>query len=194
MKILSPLLRRWLEARSVRRRKMQLRCYRSKTWNSTLCGRILRISRVLLRGRARILGYWDVKAPSTSVRMGISVRRAPPCPFLREDNNIPLTCDLNHPQRRRLGHPALRPTLSLRYRRIEIASSSGCRPCRPCLRLNRVNPKKVKKLLLDGVPSSVRYLVWSYLTDGKARCVPDVYPQLFERTLVKQGNFLLGGI
>jgi hypothetical protein len=54
--------------------------------------------------------------------------------------------------------------------------------------------KKVKKLLLDGVPSSVRYLVWSYLTDGKARCVPDVYPQLFERTLVKQGNFLFGGI
>ena len=41
--------------------------------------------------------------------------------------------------------------------------------------------KKVKKLLLDGVPSSVRYLVWSYLTDGKARCVPGVYPQLCGR-------------
>ena len=41
--------------------------------------------------------------------------------------------------------------------------------------------KKVKKLLLDGVPSSVRYLVWSYLTDGKARCVPGVYSQLCGR-------------
>ena len=41
--------------------------------------------------------------------------------------------------------------------------------------------KKVKKLLLDGVPSSVRYLVWSYLTDGKARCVPGVYLQLCGR-------------
>ena len=41
--------------------------------------------------------------------------------------------------------------------------------------------RKVKKLLLDGVPSSVRYLVWSYLTDGKARCVPGVYPQLCGR-------------
>ncbi|GLB44029.1 hypothetical protein LshimejAT787_1502130 [Lyophyllum shimeji] len=38
--------------------------------------------------------------------------------------------------------------------------------------------KKVKKLLFDGVPSSVRYLVWSHLTDGKARCVPGVYSQL----------------
>ena len=41
--------------------------------------------------------------------------------------------------------------------------------------------KKVKKLLMDGVPSSVRYLVWSYLTDGKARCVPGVYAQLCSR-------------
>ncbi|KAF8989257.1 RabGAP/TBC [Cyathus striatus] len=41
--------------------------------------------------------------------------------------------------------------------------------------------KKVKKLLLDGVPSSVRYLVWSMLTDGKARVVPDVYSKLGQR-------------
>ena len=41
--------------------------------------------------------------------------------------------------------------------------------------------KKVKKLLMDGVPSSVRYLVWSYLTDGKARCVQGVYTQLCSR-------------
>ena len=41
--------------------------------------------------------------------------------------------------------------------------------------------KKVRKLIVEGVPSSVRYLVWSYLTDGKARCVPGVYPQLCSR-------------
>ncbi|KAF6745151.1 RabGAP TBC [Ephemerocybe angulata] len=41
--------------------------------------------------------------------------------------------------------------------------------------------KKIRKLLLDGVPSSVRYLVWSHLTDGKARCVPGVYTQLCKR-------------
>ena len=41
--------------------------------------------------------------------------------------------------------------------------------------------KKVRKLILDGVPSSVRYLVWSYLTDGKARCVTGVYAQLCSR-------------
>jgi hypothetical protein len=41
--------------------------------------------------------------------------------------------------------------------------------------------KKVRKLIMDGVPSSVRYLVWSYLTDGKARCVPGVYAQLCSR-------------
>jgi hypothetical protein len=31
------------------------------------------------------------------------------------------------------------------------------------------------------VPSSLRYLVWSYLTDGKASCVPGVYSQLCGR-------------
>ena len=41
--------------------------------------------------------------------------------------------------------------------------------------------KKVRKLLLEGVPSSVRYLVWTHLTDGKARCVPGVYSQLGAR-------------
>uniref|UniRef100_A0A8H7XZ78 Rab-GAP TBC domain-containing protein n=1 Tax=Psilocybe cubensis TaxID=181762 RepID=A0A8H7XZ78_PSICU len=40
---------------------------------------------------------------------------------------------------------------------------------------------KVRRLLLDGVPSSVRYLVWSFLTDGKGRCVPGVYRQLCAR-------------
>jgi hypothetical protein len=41
--------------------------------------------------------------------------------------------------------------------------------------------KKIKKLLLEGVPSSVRYLVWTHLTDGKARSVPGVYAQLGAR-------------
>ena len=41
--------------------------------------------------------------------------------------------------------------------------------------------KKVRKLIMDGVPSSVRYLVWSYLTDGKARCVSGVYARLCNR-------------
>jgi hypothetical protein len=41
--------------------------------------------------------------------------------------------------------------------------------------------KKVKKLLFDGVPSSVRSSVWIHLTDGKARCVSGVYPQLKAR-------------
>ena len=41
--------------------------------------------------------------------------------------------------------------------------------------------KKVKKLLLEGVPSSVRYLVWSHLMDGKARVVSGVYAQLGSR-------------
>lgn len=44
--------------------------------------------------------------------------------------------------------------------------------------------KKVKKLIFDGVPSSVRYLVWSMLTDGKARVVPGVYGQLGTRAKV----------
>ncbi|KAL0959414.1 hypothetical protein HGRIS_014662 [Hohenbuehelia grisea] len=41
--------------------------------------------------------------------------------------------------------------------------------------------KKVKRLLLDGVPASVRYLVWSHLTDGKTRNVKGVYERLVSR-------------
>ena len=41
--------------------------------------------------------------------------------------------------------------------------------------------KKLKKLLLEGVPSSVRYLVWTHLTDGTAKSVPGVYAQLGAR-------------
>ncbi|KAF5346504.1 hypothetical protein D9756_010105 [Leucocoprinus leucothites] len=41
--------------------------------------------------------------------------------------------------------------------------------------------KKVKKLLIEGVPSSVRYLIWQHLTDGKAKVVPGVYSQLGKR-------------
>ncbi|KAF7424991.1 hypothetical protein PC9H_010302 [Pleurotus ostreatus] len=41
--------------------------------------------------------------------------------------------------------------------------------------------KKVKKLLVEGVPSSVRYLVRIHLTDGKAKNVPKVYEQLVKR-------------
>ena len=41
--------------------------------------------------------------------------------------------------------------------------------------------KKVRKLIAEGVPSSVRYPVWSFLTDAKAKCVPGVYEQLCSR-------------
>ena len=41
--------------------------------------------------------------------------------------------------------------------------------------------KKFKKLLLEGVPSSVRFLVWAHLTDSKAKGVSGVYSQLVRR-------------
>jgi hypothetical protein len=41
--------------------------------------------------------------------------------------------------------------------------------------------KKIKKLLVEGVPSSVRFLVWTHLTDSKARGMPRVYSQLVQR-------------
>jgi hypothetical protein len=48
--------------------------------------------------------------------------------------------------------------------------------------------KKVKKLVHEGVPSSVRYLVWSNLTDGKAKIVPGVYYQLGNRDRIAVAN------
>lgn len=44
--------------------------------------------------------------------------------------------------------------------------------------------KKIRKLLVEGVPSSVRYLVWAHLADSKARRTPRVYAQLGKRTRV----------
>ena len=44
--------------------------------------------------------------------------------------------------------------------------------------------KKVRKLLQEGVPSSVRYLVWCHLTDSKARALPGVYAKLGKRPRV----------
>ncbi|KIJ15825.1 hypothetical protein PAXINDRAFT_76480 [Paxillus involutus ATCC 200175] len=44
--------------------------------------------------------------------------------------------------------------------------------------------KKVKKLLQEGVPSSVRYLVWCHLMDSKARALPGVYAKLGKRPRV----------
>ena len=41
--------------------------------------------------------------------------------------------------------------------------------------------KKVRKLIHEGVPSSVRYLIWQHLTDGKAKVVPGVYVKLGKR-------------
>ena len=41
--------------------------------------------------------------------------------------------------------------------------------------------KKIRRLVLEGVPSSVRYLVWSHLTDSKAKHIPGVYGKLGRR-------------
>jgi hypothetical protein len=41
--------------------------------------------------------------------------------------------------------------------------------------------KKIKRLLFEGVPSSVRYMVWAHLTDSKAKSVQGLYSQLANR-------------
>ena len=44
--------------------------------------------------------------------------------------------------------------------------------------------KKVKKLLLNGVPASVRYQVWAHLADCKGKRMDKLYPQLVQRGAV----------
>ena len=41
--------------------------------------------------------------------------------------------------------------------------------------------KKIRRLLLEGVPASVRYQVWAHLADSRARRVEGLYAQLGER-------------
>ncbi len=44
--------------------------------------------------------------------------------------------------------------------------------------------KKIRRLVLEGVPSSVRYLVWSHLVDSKAKIIPGVYDKFGKREKV----------
>ena len=44
--------------------------------------------------------------------------------------------------------------------------------------------KKIKKLLIDGVPSSVRYLVWAHISNSGSKKMPNVYTQLSKRSPV----------
>ncbi|KAE9392715.1 hypothetical protein BT96DRAFT_1023421 [Gymnopus androsaceus JB14] len=44
--------------------------------------------------------------------------------------------------------------------------------------------KKLQKLLGEGVPSSVRYLIWAHLTNAKSRGVAGVYSQLRKQVRV----------
>ncbi|KAJ3548368.1 hypothetical protein NM688_g5306 [Phlebia brevispora] len=41
--------------------------------------------------------------------------------------------------------------------------------------------KRVRKLLWEGVPASVRYMVWAHLTDSKAKRMDGLYPKLLQR-------------
>ncbi|KAM6488776.1 Rab-GTPase-TBC domain containing protein [Amanita muscaria] len=54
--------------------------------------------------------------------------------------------------------------------------------------------KKIKKLLLEGVPASVRYLVWTHVTNGRGRVVTGVYPQLCSRGTVAASNLIAADI
>ncbi|KAI0056890.1 hypothetical protein BV25DRAFT_1533903 [Artomyces pyxidatus] len=44
--------------------------------------------------------------------------------------------------------------------------------------------KKIRKLLQEGVPASVRYQVWAHLTDSKAKRIEGLYSQLAKREKV----------
>jgi hypothetical protein len=96
------------------------------------------------------------------------------CLFVREV--IHPTCGLNHLRHHRC-RPVIQPTRrgpSKSRTQVDVAHVVLA-----CVAIAQV--QKVKKLLLDGVPSSVRYLVWSYLTNGKARCARRVSAALWER-------------
>ncbi|KAF8627921.1 hypothetical protein AX15_004171 [Amanita polypyramis BW_CC] len=54
--------------------------------------------------------------------------------------------------------------------------------------------KKIKKLLMEGVPASVRYLVWSHVTNGRARIVTGVYAQLCSRGRVAISNTIAADV
>jgi hypothetical protein len=41
--------------------------------------------------------------------------------------------------------------------------------------------KKIKKLLVEGVPSSVRFLVWAHISNSGSKKMPNVYAQLSKR-------------
>lgn len=44
--------------------------------------------------------------------------------------------------------------------------------------------KKIRRLLVEGVPASVRYQVWAHLADSRAKRIEGIYAQLGERDRV----------
>lgn len=113
-----------------------------------------------LEGRPSITGYLRTDSPAISLASGAS--SAPRSPTAESVKTVKSDAELSMDAHRQ--------------RELKWMSLISSVPAAQARR-----NKKVKKLLMEGVPSSVRYLVWAHLMDSKARGMPGLYSQLGKR-------------
>lgn len=117
-----------------------------------------------LEGKPSIVGHLRPESPATSMISGASsVPRSPTgdaMPTVRSPKSTETDSSMEAHRQRELKWMSLMSSV-------------------PAAQAKK--NKKVKKLIMEGVPSSVRYIVWAHLTDSKARGMPGLYTQLGKR-------------
>jgi TBC1 domain family member 10 len=116
--------------------------------------------------------YLRVDSPATSMTSGTSGPRSPVSPSIP---TMPPGGTIRTAARTSAGAVEAHRALELKW--ITVMASTPPSQAR--------KSKKIRKLLQDGVPASVRYQVWAHLTDSKAKRIEGLYAQLEDRDKVQ---------
>ncbi|KIP02681.1 hypothetical protein PHLGIDRAFT_78784 [Phlebiopsis gigantea 11061_1 CR5-6] len=111
-------------------------------------------------------GLLRASSPAFSIVSGLSARKAPPA----SKNDVRPSAGSE------ASATAQQEVEAHRQRELRWISMISSVPAAQA----RKN-KKVRRLLWEGVPASVRYLVWAHLTDSKAKRTDNVYYKLIQR-------------
>ncbi|EKM60161.1 uncharacterized protein PHACADRAFT_82476 [Phanerochaete carnosa HHB-10118-sp] len=114
-------------------------------------------------------------SPAFSMFSGIGARTAP-APASRTDMLATITSESKGGKQSEESKEGVEAHRQRELRWISAISSVPAAQAR--------KNKKVRKLLWEGVPASVRYIVWAHLTDSKAKRTENVYYKLTQRERV----------
>ncbi|KAL4244189.1 hypothetical protein ABKN59_010756 [Abortiporus biennis] len=116
-------------------------------------------------------------SPALSTISGSSARSRPPIPAMGQQPQLPPTTHEISPPTTKTLDPV--DVEAHRQRELKWISTMTSIPASQARK-----SKKVRKLLQEGVPASVRYLVWAHLTDSKSKRMDGLYVKLGKRERV----------